>query len=49
MTDRVTYRLPLRPARRLVQRLVVRRQLESAFAERQRRTRELLEARRGGP
>ena len=45
MTDRVTYRLPLGALGRLADRLVVRRQLTHAFAERHRRTRELLEAR----
>ena len=45
MTDRVTYRLPLGPIGRLADRLLVRRQLTHAFAERHRRTRELLEAR----
>ena len=45
MTDRVTYRLPAGRLGRLVERLAVRRQLEAAFAERQRRTREVLEER----
>ena len=45
MTDRVTYRLPAGPLGRLANRLIVRRQLAHAFAERQRRTRELLEER----
>lgn len=45
MTDRLTYRLPGGPLGRLADRLVVRRQLTRAFAERHRRTRELLEAR----
>ena len=45
MTDRVTYRVHGGPLGRLVDRLVVRRQLTHAFAERQRRTRELLEER----
>lgn len=47
MTDRVTYRLPGGPLGRLADRLVVRGQLARAFAERHRRTRELLEARAG--
>lgn len=45
MTDRVTYRLPAGPVGRLVDRLVVRRQLGAAFDERHRRTRALLEER----
>jgi len=45
MTDRVTYRLHGGPLGRLVDRLVVRRQLTRTFAERQRRTRELLDER----
>lgn len=45
MTDRLTYRLPGGPLGRLADRLLVRRQLTRAFAERHRRTRELLEAR----
>jgi ligand-binding SRPBCC domain-containing protein len=45
MTDRVAYRLPLGALGRLADRLIVRRQLAHAFAERHRRTRELLEAR----
>ena len=45
MTDRVTYRLPLGLLGVLADRLVVGRQLAHAFAERHRRTRELLEAR----
>lgn len=45
MTDRVTYRLPAGRLGRLVERLVVRRRLEDAFAERHRLTRELLEER----
>jgi ligand-binding SRPBCC domain-containing protein len=45
MTDRVTYRLPAGRLGRLAERLLVRRRLEAAFAERHRRTRELLEAR----
>ena len=45
MTDRVTYRLPLGILGRLADRLIVRRQLAHAFAERHRRTRDLLEAR----
>lgn len=45
MTDRVTYRLPGGPLGRLIDRLVVRRQLAAAFTERHRLTRELLEAR----
>ncbi len=44
MTDRVAYRLPLGPLGRLAAPLV-RRQLTHAFAERHRRTRDLLEAR----
>ena len=45
MTDRVTYRLPGGPLGRLVDRLVLRRRLEAAFAERHRLTRGLLEER----
>ncbi len=45
MTDRVTYRLPGGRLGRLADRLLVRRRLEGAFAERHRRTRRLLEAR----
>jgi ligand-binding SRPBCC domain-containing protein len=45
MTDRVTYRLAAGPVGRLAERLLVRRQLEDAFAERHRRTRRLLEDR----
>ena len=45
MTDRVAYRLPLGPLGRLADRLLVRSQLTHAFAERHRRTRDLLEAR----
>jgi ligand-binding SRPBCC domain-containing protein len=45
MTDRVTYRLPAGPLGRLIDRLVVRRQLAAAFGERHRRTRALLEER----
>jgi ligand-binding SRPBCC domain-containing protein len=45
MTDRVTYRLPAGPIGRLIDRLVVGRQLGSAFEERHRRTRALLEER----
>jgi ligand-binding SRPBCC domain-containing protein len=45
MTDRVAYGLPLGPLGRLADLLVVRRRLTYAFAERHRRTRELLEAR----
>ena len=48
MTDRVTYRLPAGPLGRIVNRLVVRRQLSSAFEERHRRTRDLLEERARG-
>ncbi len=47
MTDRVTYRLPGGRLGRLLDRLVVRRRLERAFAERHRRTRDLLEVRVG--
>ncbi len=47
MTDRVSYRLPAGPIGRLVDRVVVRRQLASAFEERHRRTRALLEERAG--
>jgi hypothetical protein len=43
MTDRVTYRLRGGRLGDLVQRLVAGRLLESAFADRQRRTRTLLE------
>ncbi len=43
MTDRLGYRLPGGPAGRLADRLLVRRQLERAFAERHRLTREVLE------
>jgi ligand-binding SRPBCC domain-containing protein len=49
LTDRVAYRLPLGRAGRLAERLVVRRLLEAAFAERQRRTREVLEGQAGVP
>ena len=45
MTDRVEYRLPLGPLGRLADRLLVRRQLTHAFAERHRRTRALFAAR----
>lgn len=45
LTDRVTYRLPAGRLGRLVDRLSVRRRLDEAFAERHRRTREVLEAR----
>ncbi len=45
MTDRLTYALPAGPLGRLADRLLVRRQLASAFAERQRLTKELLEGR----
>lgn len=45
MTDRVTYRLPAGPLGRLADRLFLRRALEADFAERQRRTRALLEER----
>jgi ligand-binding SRPBCC domain-containing protein len=45
MTDRVTYRVHGGPIGRLADRLVVRRALERAFAERHRLTRELLERR----
>ena len=45
MTDRVTYRLPAGPVGRLIDRLVVRRQLAAAFEERHRRTRALFEGR----
>ena len=48
MTDRVTYRLPGGRLGRLVERLAVRRRLEDAFAERHRRTREVLEERVAG-
>ena len=44
LTDRVTYRLRGGRLGALAGRLLVRRLLEAAFAERQRRTRELLEA-----
>ncbi len=49
MTDRVTYRLPGGPLGRIVDRLLVRRQLGAAFEERHRRTRHLLEQRHGPP
>jgi len=45
LTDRVTYRLPAGRLGRLIDGLAVRRRLEEAFAERQRRTREVLEER----
>lgn len=45
MTDRVAYRLPGGPLGRAADRLVVRRRLAAAFAERHRRTRAVLEAR----
>jgi ligand-binding SRPBCC domain-containing protein len=45
MTDRVVYRLPGGRLGRLADRLILRRRLESAFAERHRRTRDLLEER----
>jgi ligand-binding SRPBCC domain-containing protein len=45
MTDRVTYRLPCGRLGELAERLLVRRRLEGAFAERHRRTREVLEGR----
>lgn len=45
MTDRLEFRLPAGPLGRLAERLVVRRQLEAAFEERHRLTRELLERR----
>lgn len=45
MTDRVTYRLPLGLLGRLADRLLVRRRIARALAERHRRTRELLEER----
>lgn len=48
MTDRLEYRLPFGPLGRLAERLLVRRQLEGAFAERHRLTRELLEGRATG-
>ena len=48
MTDRVTYRLPAGPLGRIADRIAVRRQLSSAFEERHRRTRELLEERARG-
>lgn len=48
MTDRVTYRLPAGRLGRLIERLAVRRRLEGAFAERHRRTREVLEERVAG-
>lgn len=44
MTDRIAYRLPAGPLGRLADLLVVRHLLRWAFAVRQRRTRELLEA-----
>ena len=43
MTDRVVYRLPAGPLGRLADRLLVRRMLERAFAERHARTRAVLE------
>jgi ligand-binding SRPBCC domain-containing protein len=43
MTDRLEYRLPGGPVGRLADRLLVRRRLEHAFAERHRLTREVLE------
>ena len=49
MTDRVTYRLPGGSLGRLADRIAVRRQLSSAFEERHRRTRDLLEERARGP
>ncbi len=49
MTDRVTYRLPGGPLGVLADRIAVRRQLASAFEERHRRTRAVLEERAGGP
>ncbi len=45
MTDRLSYRVPGGPIGRIADRLVVRRQLARAFAERHRRTRDLLEER----
>lgn len=48
MTDRVTYRLPAGPLGALADRLLVRRMLGRAFAERHRRTRQVLEAARTG-
>jgi ligand-binding SRPBCC domain-containing protein len=47
LTDRVTYRLRGGRLGALAERLLVGRLLEVAFAERQRRTRELLEGRAG--
>lgn len=47
MTDRLTYALPGGPIGRLADRLLARRQLARAFAERHRLTKELLEGRRG--
>ncbi|HSJ73327.1 MAG TPA: SRPBCC family protein [Miltoncostaeaceae bacterium] len=47
LTDRVTYRLRGGRLGALAERLVVRRALEGAFAERHRRTREVLEGRAG--
>ena len=44
MTDRVQYALPLGPLGRLANRVLVRRQLESMFADRQARTRALFES-----
>ncbi len=49
LTDRVAYRLPGGRAGRLAERLLVRRLLETTFAERQRRTREVLEGRAAVP
>jgi ligand-binding SRPBCC domain-containing protein len=45
LTDRVTYRLPGGRLGHLIDGLAVRRRLEDAFAERHRRTREVLEER----
>jgi ligand-binding SRPBCC domain-containing protein len=44
LVDHVTYALPLGPLGRLAERLVVGRLMRQAFAHRQRRTKELLEA-----
>lgn len=43
MTDHIEYRLPGGPVGRIADRLFARRQLETIFAERHRRTREVLE------
>jgi ligand-binding SRPBCC domain-containing protein len=47
MTDRITYRLPAGRLGRLLDRLLLRRRLADAFAERHRLTRHVLEARVG--